>query len=36
MEQSILDKLIFYQLVKKLPAFYETRRFIAMFITTLQ
>jgi hypothetical protein len=31
MEKSLLEKLIVTQLVKKLPAFYGTRRFIAVF-----
>jgi hypothetical protein len=29
MEQSLLEKLTGFQIVKIFPAFYETRRFIA-------
>ena len=35
MEQSPLEKLAGSQLVKKFPAFYGARRFIALFTSTL-
>jgi hypothetical protein len=31
MEQSLFEKLTGFQLVKKFPAFYGTRRFITVF-----
>jgi hypothetical protein len=34
--RDFLEKLTFTQLIKKLPAFYGTQRFIIMFIRTLK
>jgi hypothetical protein len=35
MEQSLFEKLIVAQLVKKFPAVYGTRKFIAVFFKNL-